>query len=155
MRNRKKGFNLIELMVVIAIIAILAAVALPMYSNFKRRSKAATAAKSVSQSLQVLQSWWESRNSFDGITLSGGVFVHGTQKVGTSVGSVPDCNFSLVPPTDSKIIVLWDFNQGCPDCAGRVCLYCTENFCSTEVRLVQEKYNLNRQSDSALSACDI
>ncbi|WP_265658914.1 pilin [Francisella philomiragia] len=37
--NIKKGFSLVELMVVIAIIAILAAVAIPAYSNYVTRAK--------------------------------------------------------------------------------------------------------------------
>ena len=38
--DRRKGFTLVELMVVIAIIAILAAVALTQYSSYKKKAKA-------------------------------------------------------------------------------------------------------------------
>jgi type IV pilus assembly protein PilE len=42
--NNKRGFTLVELMVVVAIIAILAVVAIPAYSNYVNRTKQGQAA---------------------------------------------------------------------------------------------------------------
>lgn len=45
-RNSKKGFTLIEVMVVVAIIAILAAVAIPAYLSYQKEAKAGVARSS-------------------------------------------------------------------------------------------------------------
>ena len=37
-KNRKKGFTLVELMIVVAIIAILSAVAIPQFQKYRKRS---------------------------------------------------------------------------------------------------------------------
>ncbi len=43
MQNKERGFNLIELMIVIAIMATLAAIAIPSYSHYLNKSRAISA----------------------------------------------------------------------------------------------------------------
>ena len=49
----KKGFTLIELMIVIAIIGILAAVAIPMYSDYTKKSRTSEVASNLSEIVKM------------------------------------------------------------------------------------------------------
>ena len=55
--QNKKGFTLIELMIVVAIIAILAMVAVPMYQRYIERSRAAAAQSFLHQMATALTSY--------------------------------------------------------------------------------------------------
>ena len=59
----KKGFTLIELMIVIAIIGILAAVAIPMYSDYTKKSRTAEVAPGLKDLAQMQLTYQEDPNS--------------------------------------------------------------------------------------------
>ena len=55
----KKGFTLIELMIVIAIIGILAAVAIPMYSDYTKKSRTSEVATNLKEVVKMQMLWRE------------------------------------------------------------------------------------------------
>ena len=59
----KKGFTLIELMIVIAIIGILAAVAIPMYSDYTKKSRTSEVATNLKEVAKMQMLWREDANN--------------------------------------------------------------------------------------------
>ncbi|MBR5272702.1 MAG: prepilin-type N-terminal cleavage/methylation domain-containing protein [Clostridia bacterium] len=75
--SNKKGFTLIELMVVVAIVAVLAAIAIPSYISYKRQSQKEVARTSVSAIV----------DSLNGYTANHGVSLDIVNNNGTVVGT--------------------------------------------------------------------
>jgi len=62
--DSKRGFSLIELMVVVAIAAILAAIAVPTYQGFVQKSRRASAMNAISAVVQAQERWRSNRNAY-------------------------------------------------------------------------------------------
>ncbi len=133
----KKGFTLVELMVVVAIVAILAAVAIPMYSSFKQKGQVSTVVKGCTGAGTALQNWFDERGDFTlpaNITVvpTGGALTAGPDlRVGAGLPTVENMTWAITPTATAaevgRIEITWDFTTPrCPDqaCDGKFCLEC-------------------------------
>jgi type IV pilus assembly protein PilA len=86
--NKKSGFTLIELMIVVAILGILAAIAIPAFVTYIRRAKTVEATENVSKMFDAAASYYARERAASGI--SGAVQVHCTPSAGTDSLSATD-----------------------------------------------------------------
>lgn len=64
--NARRGFTLIELMIVLVIVAILAAIALPSYSKYVVRGKVPDATSNLSTKRVQMEQWFQDNRAYTG-----------------------------------------------------------------------------------------
>ena len=60
--NKRKGFTIVELVIVIAVISILAAVLIPTYNNVVERAKSTAALQEAKNTLDAYNAYMLTRN---------------------------------------------------------------------------------------------
>lgn len=64
MPGRQRGFNLIEIMVVVAIVAILAAIAVPSYRDYVTRGRVVEAASGLSDARNKMEQFFQDNRTY-------------------------------------------------------------------------------------------
>ena len=100
--QNKKGFTLIELMIVVAIIAILAMIAVPMYQRYIERSRNAAAQSMLQQISTALVAYSVDNQSYPAAPLTGP-----TVEELMSYGFRPDANVAVEYFTSGSGYVLF------------------------------------------------
>ena len=107
MKKQRKGFTLVELVIVIAILGILAAYAVPKYQGLVEEARSAEARAQLGTVRSALGIYYAKNHGVYPNTIDGTIFADGavpTVEVTTSGGTVVSSNAVATSPTsDGKI----------------------------------------------------
>ena len=165
---KRKGFTLVELMVVVAIIAILAAVAIPMYSRFKMKAVANGPVKVTGGLTAAFQAHFTDFGTFanvDNIAGSNNASItytnplppNNTVDLGATLPALEDVTWTLTGGAVDRVVIQWAFGtvrcQG-GDCDGTYCVICNDTTgCSYVIDVNLDDLGLDKFTDPAVTAC--
>jgi len=110
----KKGFTLIELMIVVAIIGILAAIAIPNFLRFQAKSKQSEAKTNLGGIFTAETSWFAEHNQFAGLGLISWAPVGSAVRYRYTLGTAAE-DLGLGPASATPVtIVAADWNGADP-----------------------------------------
>ena len=109
-RRHTGGFNLIELLIVVAIVSILAAIGYPAYQQYSRDAKRADAHEALARASQLQERFFADTSTYAtgmgtlGYTANGGVFESPQGYWGLAVTGVSATGYTLVAnPTGNHV----------------------------------------------------